>query len=306
MKPSLPFSFYLQVVICATLWGSAFPVIKLSYDALAIEGFGERMVFAGVRFVVAGLMIVPFCRASVLKTLREAPVPLLLWVTLGQTVIQYVFFYYALSVSSGTLGALLVGGGSFWWMLLAPVFLKTPFPSSKQWGLLSVCTVGIVMAVWAPGAGSGNVGLGAAAFLLASLGGAWGAIGLKKISAFHGSRSVTAISLFVGGVILTLLGLSGWNGFWRDIGPGAVGVMLYLAFLSATAFTLWNRLIEQYSVPVLSTYRFLIPLCGVVESALIIEEETIGIGIVVGGSLILGSLWMASRVEHGKAKDREV
>lgn len=297
MKRPLPVSFYVQVMICAALWGSAFPVVKLSYDALAIEGFGERMVFAGVRFMMAGLLIVPFCRSSILATVKTVPKGLLLWVILGQTVLQYVFFYYALSVSSGTLGALLVGGGSFWWMLLAPLFLKTPMPDAKQWGILGLCTVGIVLAVWAPGAGSGNVALGSTAFLLASLSGAWGAIGLKKVSVQHGSRSVTSISLFAGGAILTLAGATGWNGFWQDLGVEAIWIMLYLAFLSATAFTLWNRLIEQYSVAVLSAYRFLIPLCGVIESALFIESESIGIGIIVGGTLILGSLWMMSRLE---------
>ncbi|MDQ8184038.1 DMT family transporter [Pelagicoccus sp. SDUM812002] len=296
MKP-LPFSFYLQVLVCAALWGSAFPVIKLSYDALAIDGFGERMTFAGIRFMIAGLMIVPFCRSSVLSTLKSAPVGLLAWVILGQTVLQYVFFYYALSVSSGTLGALLVGGGSFWWMLLAPILLKTPMPSPKQWGLVAVCSMGIALAVYAPGAGSGKVGLGTAAFLLASLSGAFGAIGLKKMSAHHGSRVITSLSLFIGGFALLLLGVGGWSGFWRDLGDNAIWIILYLAFLSATAFTLWNRLIEQYSVNVLSTYRFLIPLCGVVESALLIESESIGLGIVLGGVLILGSIYGMGRLE---------
>lgn len=296
MKP-LTLSFYIQVLICAVLWGSAFPVIKLSYEALAIEGFGERMVFAGLRFTLAGLLIVPFCRNSVLQTIRTAPVGLLVWVILGQTVFQYVFFYYALSVSSGTLGALLVGGGSFWWMLLAPVFLKTPLPGPKQWALIALCSVGIAVAVYAPGAGSGQVGLGAASFLLASLSGAFGAIGLKKMSAYHGSRAITSISLFSGGLVLLLLGLGGWNGFWEDLGSSAIWPLLYLSFLSATAFTLWNRLIEQYSVNVLSAYRFLIPLCGVLESALLVEDESIGLGIVMGGCLILGSLYAMSRLE---------
>ncbi len=297
----LPLSFYIQVLICAALWGSAFPVIKLSYAALAIDGFGERMVFAGIRFMVAGLMIVPFCRSSALKTFVAAPKGLLLWVILGQTVFQYVFFYYALSVSSGTLGALLVGGGSFWWMLLAPFLLKTPMPSGKQWAILGVCSAGIAFAVYAPGAGSGRVGIGAASFLLASLSGAIGAIGLKKVSAYHGSRAVTAISLFAGGFTLLLLGLNGWHGFWKDLDPSSIWVLLYLSFLSATAFTLWNRLIEQYSVNVLSAYRFLIPLCGVIESAIFVKTESVGLGIVAGGVLILGSLYAMSRLEGRKA-----
>lgn len=298
MQP-LPLRFYLQVLFCAALWGSAFPVIKLSYEALAVEGFAERMVFAGTRFMLAGLILVPFCRSSLVATLRKAPPHLLLWVMLGQTFFQYVFFYYGLSVAGGTLGALLVGAGSFWWMLLAPFFFKTPFPGGKQWAILAVCSVGIVLAVYAPGAGSGDVGLGTMAFLASSLAGAFGAIGLKKVSLGHGSRAVTAISLFSGGLLLTLVGLPGWKGFWSDVGGEAVWVLLYLAVLSATAFTLWNRLIEQYSVSILSAYRFLIPLCGVVESALFIEAESVGFGIASGGLLILGSLYAMSRLESG-------
>lgn len=294
---ALPPRFYVQVLICSALWGSAFPAIKLGYLELSVEGFSERMVFAGLRFTLAGLLIVPFCRSSVWATLRDSPKGLLLWVVLGQTFFQYVFFYYALSVSSGTLGALLGGGGSFMWMLLAPVFFKTPLPGPKQWVVLAVCSVGIGIAVYAPGAGSGNVGLGAASFLLASLAGAFGAIGLKKISAYHGSRSVTALSLFLGGLLLLLVGSAGWDGFWVDLGPNAIWFLLYLSFLSATAFSLWNRLIEQYSVNVLSAYRFLIPLCGVVESTLLLDSETIGPGIVLGGILIIGSLYAMSRLE---------
>lgn len=296
MNP-LPFKFYLQVTICAALWGSAFPAIKIGYDVLAVEGFGERMVFAGTRFMLAGLMIVPFCRSSLFGTLLKAPKGLLIWVILGQTFFQYLFFYYALSVSSGTLGALLGGAGSFYWMLLAPIFFKTPMPGAKQWGILAVCTVGISLAVYAPGSGSGRVFVGSASFLLASLSGALGAIALKKISIGFGSRAVTAISLFLGGLMLVLVGYQGLHGFWKDVGVEAIWIFGYLAFLSATAFTLWNRLIEQYSVNVLSAYRFLIPLFGVTESALLIESESIGLGIILGGTLIIASLIAMSRLE---------
>lgn len=295
---ALPVRFYVQVVICSLLWGSAFPVIKLSYEAMAVDGFGERMVFAGTRFTLAGLLIVPFCRRSVWREARTAPKGLLLWVILGQTLFQYLFFYYALSVSSGTLGALLVSAGSFWWMLLAPWLLGSAWPRKGQWLVLLVCSIGIALAVYAPGAGSGNVALGTLSFLAASLSGAFGAIGLKKISATHGSRSVTSISLFVGGLALLAVGSPAWNGFWKDVGWEAWLVIGYLAFLSATAFTLWNRLIEQYSVNVLSAFRFLIPLCGVLESAILVEEESIGLGIALGGSLIFASLYWMSRISE--------
>ena len=86
--------------------------------------------------------------------------------------------------------------------------------------------------------------------------------------------------------------------FLADYSWRILGVTVYLAVLSATAFTVWNRLIQLYSVNVMSAFRFLIPLCGVIESTLFLKNETIGIGIVVGGSILIGSLYMMGRLEE--------
>jgi drug/metabolite transporter (DMT)-like permease len=247
--------------------------------------------------MLAGLIVMLFCRRSVIGIFREVPKGALLWVTLGQTFGQYVFFYYALRVSSGTLGALLVGSGSLWWVLLAPLFLKSAFPSGKQWMALLVCTIGISIAVYAPGAGSGDVLQGTIAFLMSTLMGAFGAIGMKRVAPRFGSRTITALSLFLGGLMLTVVGGFQWEAFSQDYNWVTLGVTVYLAILSATAFTLWNRLIERYSVNLLSGFRFMIPLCGVIESAVFLETETIGIGIVIGGAILLGSLFAMSRIE---------
>ena len=294
----LPLSFYLQVLLCAGLWGSAFPVIKLSFAHLALESYGEQLLFAGTRFMLAGAIVMAFCRRNVWSSFRDVSKGDLLWVTIGQTFGQYVFFYYGLRVSSGTLGALLVGSGSLWWVLLAPLFLKSAFPDGKQWLALLTCTIGISLAVYAPGAGSGDVFQGTIAFLLATLCGAMGAIGMKRVAPRFGSRTMTALSLFGGGVMLTVVGAYAWAEFADDYTWGTFGVTVYLSLLSATAFTVWNRLIERYSVNVLSAYRFMIPLCGVVESAVFLKSETIGIGILVGGTILLISLFAMSRLEE--------
>jgi len=293
----LPLSFYLQVLLCAGLWGSAFPVIKLSFAHLALESYGEQLLFAGTRFTLAGILVMLFCRRSVLSSFRDVPKGSLLWVTLGQTFCQYVFFYYALRVSSGTLGALLVGSGSLWWVLLAPLFLKSAWPSGKQWIALAGCTLGIAFAVYAPGAGSGDVLQGTIAFLLATLAGALGAIGLKRVAPRFGSRTITALSLFIGGLMLTAAGSFHWQAFASDYSWETFWVTIYLSILSAMAFTVWNRLIERYNVNVLSAFRFTIPLCGVIESAAFLKSETIGVGILVGGAILLISLFAMSRME---------
>ncbi len=294
----LPLNFYLQVVLCAALWGSAFPVIKLSYAHLSLETYGEKLLFAGTRFTIAGVLVMLFCRRGVWRSFADAPKGLLLGVVLSQTFGQYVFFYYGMSVSSGALGALLNGAGSILWVLLAPLLVKSAFPSGKQWVALLTCVFGISIAVYAPGVGSGNVTHGVISFTLVGLSGALGAIAMKQIAPVVGSRSVTALSLFLGGLMLTVAGSYEWRAFISEYSLATLGVTAYLALLSATAFAVWNRLIELYSVNVLSAFRFLIPLFGVVESAVFLKDETVGVGIVVGGAILIASLYAMSRLEE--------
>lgn len=300
----LPLNFYFQVTLCAALWGSAFPVIKLSYAHLSLETYGEKLLFAGTRFTLAGLVVMLFCRRNVWKSYIRAPKGLLFGVVLGQTFGQYVFFYYGLSVSSGALGALLNGSGSIIWVLLAPLMVKSALPSGKQWWALMTCVFGISIAVYAPGVGSGNVPHGVVSFVLVGLSGALGAIAMKQIAPIVGSRTVTALSLFIGGLMLSVAGSYEWRAFANDYSLAMLGVTIYLALLSATAFALWNRLIELYSVNVLSAFRFLIPLFGVVESAIFLKDETVGIGIVVGGTILIVSLYAMSRLEDEGAQTR--
>ena len=47
----------LAFISCA-LWGSAFPMIKIGYGQFGIadSGAGAKILFAGVRFIIAGVL----------------------------------------------------------------------------------------------------------------------------------------------------------------------------------------------------------------------------------------------------------
>ncbi|MBQ1944693.1 MAG: EamA/RhaT family transporter, partial [Ruminococcus sp.] len=46
-------------IFCTLLWGTAFPFIKLGYAAFAAadSDIGAKLLFAGLRFFIAGLMV---------------------------------------------------------------------------------------------------------------------------------------------------------------------------------------------------------------------------------------------------------
>ena len=53
---------YLTAIFCTLLWGTAFPFIKVGYSAFKIEesDIGSKLIFAGMRFMLAGLMVFLF------------------------------------------------------------------------------------------------------------------------------------------------------------------------------------------------------------------------------------------------------
>jgi len=262
---------------------------------LDLNSFSEQLCFAGTRFLLAGLLILPFCRRNIVKGINAAPKLKLFIIILCQTFLQYFFFYYGLGISSGTLGALLVGTGSFWWLLLAPILTSAPTPTLRHWAIVSLAFAGISIALFNPGAGSGRVLMGSLAFLATSISSAIAAIFMKGVAQKSGSRTTTAVSLSVGGLMLLAINPTTLIGYLMSMSKISILVTLYLAMLSAIAFSIWNHLIEKYSFQTLSTYRFLIPLFGIIESILFIESESLSFGIVLGGSLVLFAIFLISR-----------
>ena len=53
-------------LVCCALWGSLFPVIKIGYRAFGIASsdIPATMLFAGIRFVVCGIVIIGFLWVS--------------------------------------------------------------------------------------------------------------------------------------------------------------------------------------------------------------------------------------------------
>ena len=291
------------IMVCALLWGSAFPCIKLVYQEWKDAGIEARLTdlwwFAGVRFTIAGAALLLLSKQP-LKDLRASPPKLLASFALTQTAGQYLFFYFALSVSTGSLSSLVVSTGSFWWLLLAPLLLKTPWPTRWQWIAILVGAVGVTIATYSPVNDKPGSVLGLVCMLFATLLGALGVITFSKLKPTIGPRAGTGFSLFAGGLILLLIGAPAFAQATNLLTPKIVLLTVWLAFVSAAAFTLWNHLSTLHPVNLLASYRFLIPVCGIVESLLFIPGETATSGLFWGGILVVSSLIAAQRLAQPK------
>ena len=115
-------------IFCSVLWGSAFPVLKISYEELqmAADNPIAQMVFAGIRFLLAGLIILVFLLFTNRKHLfvKRSQIPVLILLGLIQTAVQYYFFYNGLGKVSGMQGAILSSSGTFLTVIFSSFLLQ--------------------------------------------------------------------------------------------------------------------------------------------------------------------------------------
>ena len=126
-KGALVRQLYMPAVLCTALWGSAAPCIRKGYAlfAIAADAPFSQLLFAGWRFALAGLLVLAAakCRGRRIRPVRSEWRPIL-WISLFQSVIQYICYYIGLSATTGTKGAVLSGTQTFFALIFAHLFLK--------------------------------------------------------------------------------------------------------------------------------------------------------------------------------------
>jgi len=96
--------------------------------------------------------------------------------------------------------------------------------------------------------------------------------------------------LLLGGLLLMTVGLTGYPHFPAfNLVSGLL--LLYLAAISAVAFTIWFVLLKHHNVSYLSQFKFAIPVFGSLLSVIFIPEEYLGLEILAAILLVaLGTL----------------
>ena len=113
-------------LLCTALWGSATPFIKTGYQCLKVEGTPSIMLFAGIRFALAGILTVVICSIIERKLLypKKENLKYVGAISIFQTILQYIFFYVGLANTSGVKGTILSGSSAFFSILVATLIFK--------------------------------------------------------------------------------------------------------------------------------------------------------------------------------------
>ncbi len=280
----------LLAAFCCMMWGSAFPMIKIGYQAFGIASSdtGSQLLFAGLRFSLAGAMNI-----LLFSILRRKPLIPSSFSSLSracilstfQTILQYLFFYIGLSQVSGVKASILTATNVFAALLLSVLLRQEKLTPAKIIGGI-IGFLGVVLI----NAGSGGLDFqmrlsGEGFIVFAALASAVSSVLMKRFSQQHDPVMLSSWQFLFGGIVLSLCGiLSGGHLTWSLSG---LWIFVYLAFVSAASYTIWSMLLKYNPVSKVAVFGFMNPVCGVFLSTLLVPDDNTSLGWRALASLLL-------------------
>lgn len=293
---------FLLASLCCLLWGSAYPAIKGGYALfhIAADDIPSKLVFAGYRFLFAGLALLVFAAISKRPVFRLngrtfGQVTLL---GLTQTSLQYVFFYIGLAHATGVKSSIMNATGTFFSVLLAHYIYKNDRLSFNKVLGCVVGFVGVMVVNFSDGLlsfdftllGEGFIVIAAFVLSAASIYG-------KKVSQHVDSVVLTGWQLSIGGLALLLIGFA-TGGTLTGFTLESTALMVYLVLLSSAAFSLWTILLKYNRVSMVTVFNFMIPVFGTLLSALFLDESFLEWKNGVALLLVCWGIWLVTKEEQ--------
>ncbi len=269
-------------VLANMLWGSAAPVIKTGYRLfeVAADDTASQILFAGTRFFLAGILAIIL--GSVINGKLVVPTkkswPKICVLALFQTIIQYILFYIGCAHASGTKVTIASSTGAFLSILFsALIFHQEKLTVKKILGCILGFT-GVVLVNLSPELNLDMSLIGEGFVLISTCAFAMSNAFTKLFSRTENPVMLCGYQFVVGGAVLTLLGIF-TGGSLTFPGIGGIGLILYLAMVSAVAFSCTSILMKYNPVSRVSIFGFLNPMFGVTLSILILKESSQEFGI---------------------------
>ena len=279
----------LLAMICCLLWGSAFPCIKVGYKLFQVDSTdtAAQILFAGCRFTLAGVLVILFgavLQRTFLKPGRTA-IAKIIKISLLQTVLQYFFFYVGLAHTTGVKGSIVEASNVFLSILVSSLLFRMEKLDAKK---IIGCMIGFAGVVIINLSGndvsmSFNL-MGDGFVFISALAYAFSSVLIKKYSQTENPVMLSGYQFLLGGIIM-VAGATAAGGRLTAVSVKG-GMLLYMALISAVAYTLWGILLKYNPVSKVSIFGFTNPVFGVILSALILGEGS-AFGMSGGIALVL-------------------
>ena len=289
-------NIFILAVIACLLWGSAYPSIKIGYKLFSIEAGDvySKLVFAGYRFFIAGLIVIIYKIIRDKKAFKLNKKAILQLIILGiiQTSLQYTFFYIGLAYTTGVSGSVINGTGTFFSIIFAHFIYKNDKITK---GKIIGCIMGFigVLLVSLEGGNtaiSNKILIGDICVLLSTIMASIANIYSKKVAQDIDPAIVTGFQLSIGGIILLVIGYV-FGGKLIIYSISSIVLLIYMALISSVAFLVWTQLLKYNKVSKIALFNFLIPVFGTILSGIFLGENIFRINVLL--AIILVSFGIA-------------
>jgi drug/metabolite transporter (DMT)-like permease len=267
----------IVAIFCCLLWGSAFPCIKVGYQLFEIPAgdSSSQILFAGIRFMLAGFMVIfagSLLQGRMLKPSKDA-ISKVLKLCMVQTVMQYIFFYIGVAHITGVKGSIVNAVNVFFTILVSCLLFRLEkLDKQKMFG----CIIGFAGVVIVNLGGQFDMSftfLGDGFLMISAFAYALSSVLIKIYGKDEDPVMLSGYQFAAGGMIMIAAGLL-MGGRLNAVTIQGIGLLLYMAFISAGAYTLWSLLLKYNPVSKVAVFGFCTPIFGVILSALILGEGT--------------------------------
>ena len=280
----------LLASVSCFLWGSALPGVKIGYDwfQIASGDTATQILFAGCRFFLAGIFVIlfgSFITGGFLRPRGEEWKHAAL-ISLFQTILQYLLFYIGLARTAGTKASIIVGSNVFIAILTASLIFRQEKLSRRKMLGCVIGFAGVVLIHLTPGGMSLTMSFGGEGLvLLSTVAYAFSSVIMKKYSKTDNPVMLSGYQFFIGGIVMMTVGFLMGGRMSLPCVKAAL-MLLYLAFASAMAYTIWSQLLKYNPVSRVAVFCFMTPVFGVILSAILLHESE-QISLVQGAAALI-------------------
>jgi drug/metabolite transporter (DMT)-like permease len=283
------FSFLVGIftAFLCVIFGSNAVAIKFSFTGIGV------FTTAAIRFSIAAIAIYIWARATgqSLRLKKGQFGQLMIFAALFT--VQLSMFYFGLSKSNASRGALISNLLPFWVLFLAHFFIPGDRITRRKFFGILLGFSGVAFMFAEKKGITPDFRTGDLVILAATVIWACNVIYLKRIISAFSAFQITIYAM-VFSVPVFLLEALLWDApMVSQLDFKIIGAVLYQSLITATfGFVTWNMLLQKYGAVALHSFIFLMPIAGVALGGLVLEEPItskllIALALIVAGILVV-------------------
>ena len=275
------------------LWGSLFPMVKLGFSVYAVESTADILLFAGIRFVICGVVICLFAsikdKASY-RPVKASLIPILLSGVFA-IILHYGFTYLGLELTDSSKTALIKQVGALFYVCFSFLFIKEDTPTVKKIVAAAVGFLGII--VLNINSEGFSFALGDLLILCASFCTVFSNVISKKVFVKVSPITSTGISQLFGGIVLLAVGFAmGGNVHFRW--DCSLLIMVYICVASIVSYCIWFGVVKNGELSKLFIIKFAEPVFACIFSAVILGENILKWQYLISFALISAGILISN------------